>query len=679
MSVRRLTMALFDRFKRVPVITKPDNNQNLPFNGLSSALRREPQIQIDEPQTLSDHVQVKVAEFSKEPAKVYLPESTLEGSDEDIDSGMNGEEILLDKAKLFSVEDDVLALVDPKFAKEQVLLPIERVGNLVTIICASRQSQRVAEHILRSQHRSLQFKFLYSTEELIRSAIDCHYLRRDLRINEQQRAERYRQISNQIQRVETGREQRKHLVFSISSQMSHSDGALRELIENLLCDAHWSRATDIDIDHFRLDPKGLSYDRTREMMVCRIRVDGEYQTIHEEIMELEKYERIPHLLKLYAGLDPNNTWDGQSGVVRPTLAYATRESPVEFRVNFIPSGDERGESISIRIQEKDNFVFSLDKIGLLPFQDELFKEEIMMLTEGLVVFAGPINKGKNTSMVCLIKEFQQRFSTKKIITVEDPPEFNLPYVTQIGVCRKRSDEAESGSDRRGFHYYLSHILRHNPDIIVIGEVREPEPARMSIEASGIGHLVLTTMHTANTIESIDRLRNFNLENYKIGGALKAVVAQRLTRRICPDCERVPDNDLPRVPRLAEYIERLGWRGEVRFIKGSGLNSRGEQCMLCRGTGFYGRLGIFEILMVTRRIRALINQGATPDEIRAEALKEGFRSLWSTGLERALQGETTLGQVVYHIGKPDAVLEGLPESEDQIPTADLLQFNVAELK
>src|SRR5262249_48328744 len=273
-------------------------------------------------------------------------------------------------------------------------------------------------------------------------------------------------------------------------------------------------------------------------------------------------------------------------------------------------------------------------IGLLPFQEELFRDEMMMLTEGLVVFAGPINKGKNTTMVCLIKEFQRRFPTKKIIAVEDPPEFNLPYVTQIAVNRRLNE----GGGKRGFHYYLSHILRHNPDIIVIGEVREPEPAQMAIETSGIGHLVLTTMHTANTIESIDRLRNFGIENYKIGGALKTVIAQRLVKRICRDCQPVPDDQLPKIPRLAEYIEHLGWNGEVRFIKGSGYDSNGKQCMSCRGTGFQGRLGIFEVLTVTRRIRSLINGGAAPDAIRVEACRQGFRSLWSTGLERALLGE-----------------------------------------
>jgi type IV pilus assembly protein PilB len=670
-------MALFDKFRRAtpPVKIVNQNNQ---IKNLSSALRREPQIEEYRP-VLSDQLKVSIEQFGNEEscAAEIMPEIQLKAAREiSIDVG-DAEELFLDRTKLFSVEDEVLALVDPKFAKEQVILPIEREGDVVTIICASKQSQRVAEHILRNRHKNIQFRFLFSTEELIRSAIDCHYLRRDLRINEEERARRYKQISTQIQRVEIGRRQRKHLIFGNSGQFGQTDSALRELVENLLCDAHWARATDIDIDHFRLDSKEGSYERCREIMVCRIRVDGEYQIIHEEVMELEKYERIPHVLKLYAGLDPNNTWDGQSGVVRPTLAYATRESPVEFRVNFIPSGEERGESISIRIQEKDNFVFSLDKIGLLPFQDEIFKDELMMLTEGLIVFAGPINKGKNTTMVCLIKEFQQRFTTKKIITVEDPPEFNLPYVTQIAVSRKRVDENEGGSEKRGFHYYLSHILRHNPDIIVIGEVREPEPAHMAIETSGIGHLVLTTMHTANTIESIDRLRNFGLENYKIGGALKVVVAQRLVKRICPDCERIADESLPKVPRLMEYIADLGWAEDPFFVKGSGRNRNGQECTTCRGSGFHGRIGIFEILFVTRRIRSLINQGATPDEIRAEALKEGFRSLWSTGLERALQGETTLGQVLYHVGKPDPVMEGLPEldeeliDESKIPTRKLL--------
>jgi len=649
-------MALFDKFRRLPQPAKPEKPSSSNLNRLTSALRRDTQVDdTPKPQTPRYNPdyddELSIPSLSPE-ASMYQAERL----------NIDGEEVIFDRSKLYNIEDEVLALVDPKFAKEQVLIPIEKKGNIVTIICASKQSQRVAEHILAGQHRHLQFKFVFSSEEVIQSAIECHYLRRDLRINEEQRTERYKQISSQIKQVETERRQRKHLVFSTSSrQFSHNDNALRELIENLLCDGHWARATDIDIDLFRMDPKAGGYEKSRELMVCRIRVDGEYQTIHEEVMELEKYERIPQILKIYAGLDPNNTWDGQSGVIRPTLTYATRESPVEFRVNFIPAGDDRGESMSIRLQEKDNFVFSLDKIGLLPFQDRLFREEMMMLTDGMIVFAGPVNKGKNTTMVCLIKEFQQKFATKKIVTVEDPPEFNLPYVTQIGVSRKRVDEG-GGNEKRGFHYYLTHILRHNPDIIVIGEVREPEPAQMAIETAGIGHLVLTTMHTSNTIECIDRLRNFGIENYKIAGALKFVVAQRLVKRICSECVKVVDDNLPKIPRLAEYVSKIGWQYPIQFARGSGRNARGQECNQCRGTGFYGRVGIYEILMLTRQIRTLINQSATPDQVREQALKQGFRSLWSIGLERALLGDTTLDQIIYHIGKPDPVLEGISEEE-----------------
>jgi type II secretory ATPase GspE/PulE/Tfp pilus assembly ATPase PilB-like protein len=577
---------------------------------------------------------------------------------------------LLDRHKLFNVEDEVLELVDPKFAKEQEILPIELAGNLLTVVCAQRQSRRVAEHVLQSQHPQLVFRFLYSTAEMIQAAIDHHYLRRDLKINESQRAARYRQISTQIRQVNTSRRLNKHLIFSTNGQFSNSDTAIRELLENLLCDGHWARATDIDIDLFRRDRQNWQPGQPREFMVCRIRVDGEYQVIHEEPMELEKYDRIPHVLKIYAGLDPNNTWDGQSGVVRPTLAYATRESAVEFRVNFIPAGEERGESISVRVQERDNFTFSLHKIGLLPSQDTMVRQEIMQLTQGMVIFAGPINKGKNTSMVCLIKEFQTQFPAKKIITVEDPPEFNLPYVTQIAVGQQR-EENLLGNEKRAFKYYLKHILRHNPDIIVVGEVREPEPAQMAIETASIGHLVLTTMHTANAIEAIDRLRNFGIENYKIAGGVKTIIAQRLVKQICEACVKVPDRDIAqlKIDRLTEYIAQLGWPTDTVFVKGSGRNSVGEECFQCRGKGFYNRLGIFELLTISREIRNLIGRGATPDEIRQQAFQEGFRSLWINGLERALEGRTTLGEVLYQVGRPDAFVEGLPS----LPANELVKI------
>src|SRR5262249_43190097 len=153
----------------------------------------------------------------------------------------------------------------------------------------------------------------------------------------------------------------------------------------------------------------------------RVRVDGDYQVLHEEEMEIEKYQRFVQILKILASCDPNNAWDGQSGVIRAALAYSARETTVEFRVNFLPSGDGSGESISIRIQERENFQFTIENIGLLPFQLEMFRNEIVNLTDGLIAVCGSVNKGKNTSMVCITTEIQQAHPTKKIITLEDPP------------------------------------------------------------------------------------------------------------------------------------------------------------------------------------------------------------------------------------------------------------------
>lgn len=569
-------------------------------------------------------------------------------------------ENLLDTSRLFNVDDAALKYIEPQFAAEKSALPLELNENVLTVVCANKIHHRAIESHISTKDRNIKVSFLFADDGVVKTAIEYHYLAINKEHNEQARVNRYKDISMKL-RADKTRTERPRLVFSTKWDFSNTDTAIRELIENLLCDAHWKRATDIDFDHFiNTEPDN---DGILEYMLCRIRVDGEHKVLHKEKMSLEKYRRVPHILKILAGLKATNLWDGQSGVIRTTLNYATRQSEVECRANFIPMGnDDRGESISIRLQEKDNFPFDLDSIGLRPEQYKLIVNEIMFMSAGMGIVAGPINEGKNSTMVCILRAIHEKFPAKKIVMVEDPVEFNLPGITQISVDRNRVDEINGQMVKRGFSYYLPPILRHSPNILSIGEIRESESANMAIECAGIGHLMISTIHTKSAIETITRLRNLQVEDYKIAANLGFVISQRLVKKICSECTVIEDVNLPEIPRLQEYIQKFTNK-TPKFSRATGYTKENKGCIQCNGTGFYGRTGVFEILILSNKVKELIAYGAKPSEIQRQILHEGFKTLWMNGLQLVLDGVTTLAEIVYHIGKPDPVMEGLNEFGD----------------
>ncbi|MEW6736447.1 MAG: ATPase, T2SS/T4P/T4SS family, partial [Acidobacteriota bacterium] len=342
----------------------------------------------------------------------------------------------------------------------------------------------------------------------------------------------------------------------------------------------------------------------------------------------------------------------QSGVIKDAFVeYATKRVPVELRANFLPTGDGL-ESIVIRVQERENHSYNLKNIGLLPFQQQMI-EHLIRTPAGLALINGKTGSGKNTTLIAMIEEYGRIFPDRARLTAEDPVEIRVHGVTQLSII-------EQGENRQAtLRSYEKGILRHDPELIVIGEVRDRVAAEMVVESANLGHLVMTTLHTENSIKAITRLLDLDIPRYKVESVLKYSIAQRLVRRICTECEIVEDDQLPDLPRLQEYIELTKFKSDKPFVRATGRDKYGRDCGRCGGARFYGRIGIFEILRVSNAIRELIYQGASLNAIRVQALADGFRSMWSVGLERALNGETTLGEIVENLGYPDPDTEGLP--------------------
>jgi general secretion pathway protein E len=264
-------------------------------------------------------------------------------------------------------------------------------------------------------------------------------------------------------------------------------------------------------------------------------------------------------------------------------------------------------------------VLGLDRIGM---NESLLKQmrKLISIPEGIVLVSGPTGSGKTTTLYSAISELNDMESN--IITVEDPVEYKISGISQVSVNPRIDLTFAKG---------LRHILRQDPDVIMIGEIRDKETAEIAIQASLTGHLVFSTLHTNDAPSALTRLADMGIESYLLASSILGVVAQRLVRKICPDCKMsyLPDDD-----ELAE----MGLKVPTPFYKGVG-------CEKCLGTGYRGRLAIYEIMVVTPKIKSQVMLSQDAQKLRKVALNQGMISLFDNGVERVLDGLTTSKEVL----------------------------------
>ncbi len=291
---------------------------------------------------------------------------------------------------------------------------------------------------------------------------------------------------------------------------------------------------------------------------------------------------------------------------------------IDVRVSIIPM--VHGEGICMRLLDKGRMIFDLAGVGMLPDTYHTFRQ-IIDRPHGIVLVTGPTGSGKSTTLYCALNEIKDE--TLKIITVEDPVEYQQPGISQIQI------HAKIGLT---FAASLRSILRHDPDVVLIGEMRDMETAEAAIQASLTGHLVFSTLHTNDAPSAFTRLIDMGVEPFLVASTVEGVMAQRLVRTICADCkiEYTPEHhevpsDFPAPP------------GELKLWKGAG-------CRACRNTGFRGRSGIYELMVTGDSIREMCVQRVNASAIRNQALKEGMVTLRQDGWRKVLQGKTTIDEV-----------------------------------
>ncbi len=387
------------------------------------------------------------------------------------------------------------------------------------------------------------------------------------------------------------------------------------ILSSVLSEAVRRQASDVHLENY-----GHEVD-------VRFRVDGILKQVSSPVSP-ENIKRIISKLKVMAELDITERHQAQDGHFTVSYEEEGEIRTIDIRLNVLPG--PYGQDAALRILDKKQFILDYEHLGMDSKFRNLYRE-LLNRPDGILLAVGPTGAGKTTTLYCAINELVD--AEKKIITAEDPIEYEFEKVNQKQV-----------SQHMDFPDYVRAFLRQDPDIIMIGEIRDVKTAQNCLRAGNTGHLVLSTLHTGNSVTAISRLRSLEVNNDHLAEALNGIIAQRLVRKICPDCKK--------------KTEPPEWLIE-RFYGEAGPDHpfyTGEGCKNCEGSGYRGREGVFEFLIMDRKLRELIAEEASTETIWDYVHKTGFRSIYQHALEKIEKGKTTLQEVARVIAPPMYTLE-----------------------
>ena len=383
--------------------------------------------------------------------------------------------------------------------------------------------------------------------------------------------------------------------------IGHSSEA-PDLVDQILIDSMLKKASDIHLEHYFGDSD------------LRYRVDG---ILRHEFSHITpgNISKVVNRIKILSGMDITENRLPQDGRFRCTMVDGDLKSATDFRVSVLPG--PTGQDVVIRALKTDIAKQQVDQLGMPPQILESFMA-LVQNPEGLILATGPTGSGKTTTLYAALN--QVRDKGRKIITAEDPIEYYVDKVNQKQV----SDQISMAILSRSF-------LRHDPDVMLIGEIRDLDTAETASKAAATGHLVLSTLHTPDAIGAVQRFRGLGLENDEIAHALLGVMAQRLLRKVCPLCAQEAEPDEKQARLLGALLEGV-------------KNLEGKGCAECMGTGFKGRIGIFELLVVDDNIQNIIYENAPGAAIRALARQKGFSVMLEDAMDKVAKGITSVGEI-----------------------------------
>lgn len=385
------------------------------------------------------------------------------------------------------------------------------------------------------------------------------------------------------------------------SEITDEDSPIVRLVNQIITSAVTLRASDI---HF--DPQETDFR-------IRYRIDGQLRTQRTLPKDMQKV--ITARLKIMANLNITDNRQPQDGRIKMEVNY----KPIDMRVSTLPS--IFGEIVVMRILDLSQALTGLDNIGFTKENEELFRSMITQ-PNGIVLMTGPTGSGKSTTLYAALNQLNDE--QVNIITVEDPVEYQLAGINQVQVNEQIGMTFAAG---------LRSILRQDPDIIMVGEIRDFDTAQISVRASLTGHLVLSTLHTNSAVAALTRLLDMGVEKFLLASSLSGVVAQRLVRRVCRDCEETVEA----TAHEKEIFQKA--QIEIDTVK------KGKGCSTCHDSGYRGRIAIQEVLPIDSAIRDFIMQSRSADEIRTYVKEQGMKFLIDDGLLKVKQGLTTTEEVL----------------------------------
>ena len=487
------------------------------------------------------------------------------------------------------IDSEIIKIVPKSIVVQYRMIPIDRVGNNLIVATANPRNAEAIDTI-RFKCGYLA-KTVLATEGKITEAIEKYYGKMDMSQLEK---------TSDSTKVGTGASARR----IIGSGYSKDDGPVIKLVNDVLIKCLNSKASDI---HFEI------YENH---MRIRLRIDGALTEIARPPISFKG--ALISRIKIMAGLNIAESRLPQDGAIN----IAIGDKPIDFRVNCLPT--VYGEKIVMRILDKSNLQVDMTQLGFEEEQLKIFKKAISA-PNGMVLVTGPTGSGKTTTLYSALQELN--VEDTNVMTAEDPVEYNLTGINQVQM------KQEIGLN---FAEALRAFLRQDPDVIMVGEIRDLETAEIGVKAALTGHLVLSTLHTNSAADTISRLLNMGLAPFNLIASINCITAQRLVRKICPHCRMEDPSVLP--SSLVDLGINIAYAEKVKAYMGKG-------CQACNQTGSKGRIAVHEVLFMNDEIKNSILRGDSSLAIKKVAMRTGMKTLRQSALTKMIQGITTAKEVV----------------------------------
>jgi type IV pilus assembly protein PilB len=498
----------------------------------------------------------------------------------------------------FEIDAAVVKLIPEETAKRYQILPLSRVGASLTIAMVDPTNVFAMDDI--KFMTGFNIEPVVASESAIMDAIEKAYSHH----HEEENVDELLASMGEEPDVELQADQDELDLASL--EKSADEAPIVKLVNIILTDAVKRGASDIHIEPYEKEYR------------VRFRIDGVLQHIMSPPMKLK--DAITSRIKIMSKMDISEKRLPQDGRIMLKMQVGGKKKQLDFRVNCLPT--LWGEKVVLRLLDKENLRLDMTKLGFEPESLEKFQRAVLK-PYGMVLVTGPTGSGKTNTLYSSISLLNK--PDTNILTAEDPVEFQLQGVNQVQM--KESIGLNFAAALRAF-------LRQDPNIILVGEIRDFETAEIAIKASLTGHLVLSTLHTNGAPETISRLMNMGIEPFLVATAVHLICAQRLVRRICQECKE-------QLPLSPQALLEAGFTPEesrsVKIYKGKG-------CGTCNGSGYKGRAGLYEVMEVDDEIRDLILIGASSAELKKKAMERGMITLRRSGLRKVMDGVTTLEEI-----------------------------------